>query len=75
MLQPASVFTNGVGLLGGAGRSHGLAVNIPDDPSLAYQGFHVQALLATPSGPKLTNDLSLTIQPPGLLPAGTQPPF
>lgn len=63
LLQPSSLFTEGIGILDGAGKSTGLAVNIPNNPALAYQGFHLQAVLITASGSVLTNDLSLTILP------------
>lgn len=56
------VFEPGLGWLDGAGAAVVRAA-IPDDPSLSFQGFHVQALLATAAGIVATNDLSLTILP------------
>ena len=63
LARPNAVFVNGSGLLDGAGRSQGVAVRIPDLPALAYRGFHVQAVIGTSTGLKITNDLSLTIRP------------
>lgn len=56
------VFRNGIGLLDDAGEAAVQAV-LPDDPSLAHQGFHLQALVETPSGLVTTNDLSVTVRP------------
>ena len=63
LVNPGSVMTNSIGFLDAAGNSSGLTVNIPNDPSLAFQGFHTQALISGALGFKLTNDLSFTIQP------------
>jgi hypothetical protein len=61
--SPGAIFTNAVGTLDGQGRSFGFTVDVPNDPSLAYLGLHVQALLGTATGRKLTNDISITILP------------
>lgn len=63
ILNPASVMSSWFGFLDATGTSSGLAVDVPADPSLAYLGFHAQAVIAGPAGFVLTNDLSFTIQP------------
>ena len=52
-----------LGVLDGAGNSSGLELVVPGAPSVLWQSLHAQVLLFGPSGLRMTNDLSFTVQP------------
>ena len=57
------LFLLGQGVLDPQGKSS-LASSVPQDPSLAFKGFHLQALILDAAlNLKTTNDVSITVRP------------
>jgi hypothetical protein len=62
LVAPGALLGNQAGMLDGVGEAWP-GILVPNDPALAYQGFHVQGLTSDGGSLRTTNDLSFSIRP------------